>query len=172
MTEEQPYDVLEVHPDFELRWYPEHLIAETRVKGSFENVANKSFRRLVGYISGRNAGSQKMAMTAPVIQEVEDENDGSYVVSFVMPADLARQDAPEPTDDTVHLRTIAPQTAAALTFSGRWSQGRYEEHAQRLRTALAEAGLEIDGPLRFVRFDPPWTPWFRRRNEVVAPVRR
>ena len=20
------------------------------------------------------------------------------------------------------------------------------------------------------RFDPPWTPWFRRRNEVVLPV--
>ena len=22
------------------------------------------------------------------------------------------------------------------------------------------------------RFDPPWTPWFLRRNEVVLPVRQ
>jgi hypothetical protein len=36
--------------------------------------------------------------------------------------------------------------------------------------ALDAAGLEVVGPPRYVRFDPPWTPWFRRRNEVVVPV--
>ena len=170
MTEEQAYDVLTVYPDFELRWYPEHVIAETRVEGSFEVVGTTSFRRLVGYISGGNALSQKVAMTAPVIQEAENEEAGSYVVSFVMPVGLHLQDAPEPTGRDVRLRTVPPQAAAALRFSGRWSEGRYEEHARRLLTALQAAGLQVDGPLRFARFDPPWTPWFRRRNEVVAPV--
>jgi len=23
---------------------------------------------------------------------------------------------------------------------------------------------------RYARFNPPWTPWFARRNEVVLPV--
>jgi len=171
MTEEQVYDVVKEYPGFELRRCPEHVVAETRVHGSFEGVGNKSFVRLVGYISGRNAQSQKVAMTAPVIQEAEDEKTGSYVVSFVMPAGFDVQRAPEPTDRDVRLRTIPAQTAAALRFSGRWSRGRYEEHARRLLAALEAAGLEVDGRLRFARFDPPWTPWFRRRNEVVAPVR-
>lgn len=170
MTEEQNYDVVKEYPDFELRWYPEHVVADTRVKGAFERVGTTSFRRLVGYIGGSNAQSQKVAMTAPVIQEAEDERAGSYVVRFVLPTGLELQDAPEPTDRDVRLRTIPAQTAAALGFSGRWTQGRYEEHAARLLTALKTAGLEVAGPLRFARFDPPWTPWFRRRNEVVAPV--
>lgn len=170
MTEEQAYDVVKEYPDFELRWYPEHVVAETRVKGSFEGVGNTSFRRLVGYIGGRNAQSQKVAMTAPVIQEAEDEKAGSYVVIFVMPNGLDLKRAPDPTDPDVRLRTVPAQTAAALSFSGRWSRGRYEEQAKRLLAALAAADVEVDGPLRFARFDPPWTPWFRRRNEIVVPV--
>lgn len=171
MTEEQNYDVIEDHPDFELRWYPEHVVAETRVTGSFEGVSTTSFRRLVGYIGGRNAQSQKMAMTAPVIQEAEAEKAESYVVSFVMPVGFDLQHAPEPTDPDVRLRTIPAHRAAAARFSGRWTRAGYEEQARRLLAALEAAGVEVDGPLRFARFDPPWTPWFMRRNEVVVPVR-
>jgi hypothetical protein len=170
-TEQQPYDVLEEYPDFELRWYPEHVVAETRVTGSFEGVGNRAFRRLVGYISGRNSRSAKVAMTAPVVQEPEDEPSGRYVVSFVMPAGFDLAGAARPTDPDIRLRRVPAHTAAALRFSGRWTRGRYDDHARRLLAALGAAGLEVDGPLRFARFDPPWTPWFRRRNEVVAPVR-
>ena len=171
MTEHQPYDVIREHPDFELRRYPDHVVAETRVTGSFEGAGNSSFRRLVGYIGGRNTDSRKVAMTAPVVQETEDEAAGRFVVGFVLPADLDRDNAPDPTDPSVHLRAVPEQTAAALRFSGRWTQERYDEHARRLLAALDAAGLEVVGPVRFARFDPPWTPWFLRRNEVVVPVR-
>ncbi len=169
MTEEQPYDVVQEHPGFELRRYPGHVVAETRVTGSFESAGNTSFRRLVGYIGGRNTQSRKVAMTAPVLQEADTEV-GHYVVSFVMPGSFELDAAPAPTDGTVRLRAIPAQTAAALRFSGRWSQSRYDEHARRLLAAVAEAGLEVDGAMRFARFDPPWTPWFLRHNEVVVPV--
>jgi effector-binding domain-containing protein len=170
MTEQQPYAVVRDFPGFQLRRYPDHLVAETRVTGSFEGAGNASFRRLVGYIGGRNAASRKVAMTAPVVQETEDEASGRFVVGFVMPADLDPAGAPDPTDPDVHQRVVPAQTAAALRFSGRWTQERYDEHARRLHAALEEAGLEVVGPARFARFDPPWTPWFLRRNEVVVPV--
>jgi hypothetical protein len=32
------------------------------------------------------------------------------------------------------------------------------------------AGLQAVGPPRFARFNPPFTPWFLRRNEVVQGV--
>ena len=126
--------------------------------------------RLVGYIGGRNPHCQKVAMTAPVLQEAEDENAGRYVVSFVLPTGLELEHAPKPHDRGVRPRMIPAHTAAALTFSGRWTQGSYETYARQLLAAVKAAGLDVDGPLRFARFDPPWTPWFRRRNEVVAPV--
>lgn len=110
MTEQQPYEVVGEHPGFELRRYPDHVVAETRVTGSFEGAGNASFRRLVGYIGGRNTQSRKVAMTAPVVQEAEDESAGRFVVGFVMPADFDLDAAPDPTDPDVRLRAVPAQT--------------------------------------------------------------
>ncbi|MCY4728316.1 heme-binding protein [Nocardioides sp. STR2] len=170
MTEQQPYEVVRDYPDFQLRRYPDHVVAETQVTASFEGAGNTSFRRLVGYIGGRNTESRKVAMTAPVVQESEGDTAGRFIVGFVMPAGLDLDSAPDPTDPDVRLREVPAQTAAALRFSGRWTRERYDAHARRLLAALEEAGFEVVGPPRFARFDPPWTPWFLRRNEVVVPV--
>ncbi|MEO7129962.1 MAG: heme-binding protein, partial [Dermatophilaceae bacterium] len=32
MTEQQPYDVIERHDGFEVRRYPEHVVAEVRIR--------------------------------------------------------------------------------------------------------------------------------------------
>jgi hypothetical protein len=139
------------------------------VKGSFEGVGNKAFMRLAGYIGGRNRQGEKIAMTAPVVQEAGPEP-GLYVVGFVMPADSFGRVAPEPSDPNVRVRVVPGRLAAAKRFSGRWSQSRYDGQAAQLLKEVEQAGLHVDGPLRFARFDPPWIPWFRRRNEVLAPI--
>lgn len=169
MTEQQVYEVLKEYPEFELRRYPDHLVAETEVGGPFELAGNLAFPRLARYIGGHNRSSRKMAMTAPVVQE-QDPRSRRYVVGFVMAADVSAEDLPDPVDTTVHTRRVPAVTAAALRFSGRWSRGSYEKRAAQLLAALDAAGLEVVGALRYARFNPPWTPWFLRRNEVVVPV--
>ncbi len=170
MTEEQVYEVLEEYPDFELRHYPDHLLAETEVGGPFELAGNLAFPRLARYIGGHNRTSRKVAMTAPVVQEQDPER-GRYVVGFVMPADIGAADLPDPSDSAVRTRLVPAQTAAALRFSGRWSRRSFEKRRAELIAAVGAAGLEVTGTPRYARFDPPWTPWFLRRNEVVVPVR-
>ncbi|WP_223164158.1 SOUL family heme-binding protein [Nocardioides mesophilus] len=153
------------------------------MEGSFEGAGNRAFRPLAGYLGGRNRGGAKVAMTAPVVQAASPERisataatvqpaegTGRYVVGFVMPAAYTRDSLPEPTDPRIHLRVVPEQHAAAHRFSGRWSRGSYEAKAAQLLKDVAEAGLEVSGSLRFARFDPPWTPWFLRHNEVVVPV--
>ncbi|HEX6248259.1 MAG TPA: heme-binding protein [Nocardioidaceae bacterium] len=169
MTEQQPYEVLGRFSDFELRRYPEHLVAETEVGGTFELAGNLAFPRLARYIGGHNRRRSKIAMTAPVVQEPEPGG-RRFVVGFVMPADLGVDEPPEPLDAAVRTRRVPAQTAAALRFSGRWSRGSYEKHERSLLAALERHGLEVTGRPRYARFDPPWTPWFMRRNEVVVPV--
>ena len=168
MTEQQAYDVLREHPDFELRRYPEHLVAEIEVGGPFELAGNLAFPRLARYIGGHNRSSLKVAMTAPVVQE-QDPQSRRYIVGFVMPADSA-EDLPDPSDPAVRIRRVPAETAAALRFSGRWSRRSYEKRTAQLLAALEPAGLHVVGAPRYARFDPPWTPWFLRRNEVVVPV--
>lgn len=170
VTEQQPYEVVEVYPDFELRRYPEHLVAEIEVGGPFELAGNLAFPRLARYIGGHNRSSRKVAMTAPVVQEEAASGNNRYVVGFVMPAEVTAENVPDPVDSAVRTRRVPAETAAALRFSGRWSRTSYEKHAGRLLEALATAGLRPTGPPRYARFDPPWTPWFLRRNEVVVPV--
>jgi hypothetical protein len=171
MTEQQPFDVIAQFPGFELRRYPAHVVAEVEISGSFESAGTSGFRPLVGYIS-----SGGVAMTAPVLQQARDEMDdvtsaSVYQVSFVMPADADVASLPVPSDSRVVLREMPEQTAAASRFSGRWTAGSFRRHAAALREDVGKAVWQPDGPLRWARFDPPWTPWFLRRNEVVLPVR-
>ena len=185
MAEQQPYVVLDRRVGFELRRYPAHLVAEVEVDGSFSDSGNRAFSALAGYIGGRNSTRAKVAMTAPVVQEqsagtkiamtspvVQEPGSGPgrYVVGFVMPSGFTEETLPAPTDPRVRIRTVPEQVAAAVEFQGRWTERLYDEHAAALLRAVGAAGLTPSGPLRFARFDPPWTPWFRRRNEVVVPV--
>jgi hypothetical protein len=70
------------------------------------------------------------------------------------------------------LRHIPAEWAAALRWSGRWTAGNLAQRTRQLQDVIAEAGWEVAGEPRWARFDPPWTPPFLRRNEIVIPVRR
>ena len=184
MTEQQPYDVIEHADGFELRRYPAHLVAEVTVAGSFESAGSAAFRAWAGYIGGRNTAQDAIAMTAPVLQEpatsqtiemtapvVQTETEqGNYVVAFVLPASLTLDSAPAPTDPDVRIREVSERIAAATRYSGRWSESSYERHLSELMAAIDTAGFTAVGPARFARFDPPFKPWFLRRNEIVQDV--
>jgi hypothetical protein len=170
MTEQQPYDVLARYPGFELRRYPAHVVAEVEVEGSFENAGISGFRPLVGYISRGG-----VAMTAPVLQQAAEDADdvttaSFFRIAFVMPAGATTDALPVPADGRVSIRAVPETTAAAARFSGRWTRSSFQRHATLLQHAVAEAGLQPAGALQWARFDPPWTPWFLRRNEVLLPV--
>lgn len=187
MTQQQAYQMVRSYDDFEVRRYPEHLLAEVVVEGTFEDAGNRAFRHLFAYISGENQASQKVAMTAPVVQDAASEkismtapvlqqglevhsDDGGtpkFRVAFVLPEGLTLENAPSPTDPNVRLRTVPESLAAVIRFSGRWSTVSYQQHLQTLRIALREAGLASIGTPRFARFDPPFKPWFLRHNEIV-----
>ena len=73
MTEQQKYDVAAEHDGWEVRRYPAHIVAEVTVQGSFDEAVNRAFRMLAAFIFGDNVGKQKVAMTAPVVQEPASE---------------------------------------------------------------------------------------------------
>ena len=183
MTEEQPFDVVRRYDGFELRRYPSHVVAEVTVSLPFEQAGSQAFRSLFGYISGQNRSRTSVPMTAPVVQSagaaqkvamtapvIQHETDGGYAVAFVLPASLTAETAPEPTDPNVRIRTVPPSLAAVTRYSGRWSQDSYERRCADLLTAIGAEGLRVVGTPRFARFDPPFKPWFLRRNEVIIDV--
>lgn len=187
MTKQQPYQLVHGYDDFELRRYPEHILAQVTTDGPFEDAGNRAFRYLFAYISGANQSKQKVAMTAPVVQSDAGEKiamtapvvqqrledtvaQERFRVAFVLPEEFTAESVPEPTDPNVQLQTVPESLTAVIRFSGLWSQRRYDEHLEKLRQALAETGFTAVGSPRFARFDPPFKPWFLRHNEVLLDV--
>lgn len=183
-TEEAEYRVLERDGDFELRQYQPQIVAETLVEGDFTEVGNIGFRRLFDYISGNNRKKQSIPMTAPVSQEaasekipmtapVNQERVGEkWRITFLMPSHYSMENLPEPLDPQIKLTEIPEHLTAAFKYSGTWSRERYEEREKRLKELIRQKGLKIVGEPIFARYNPPFMPWFLRRNEVLIPVAR
>ena len=81
--ESAEYTVIENDGDFEVREYPDLMLAATESRFDSQGE-DGSFMRLFRYISGANKPSQKVAMTTPVFMEPEaDDRPGQ--MGFVMP---------------------------------------------------------------------------------------
>jgi hypothetical protein len=188
-VEEPEYRIEREYGSFEVRVYAPTIVAETVVTASFGDGTNEGFRRLAGYIFGGNGGGRKIAMTAPVGAEpsrgapgtkiamtapvgAEKSTDG-WVVTFTMPASFTLASLPVPNDARVRLREVPARRVAAVRFSGTWGADRFEAAARKLVSDAKAEGLEPSGaPPVFARYNPPWTPWFLRRNEVLVPIER
>ncbi len=177
---EQPgYDVIEAAGDIEIRRYAPRNVARTLVTGDFSEVGSQGFRRLADYIFGNNSNSTKIAMTAPVVQQpmAHDLTAGagdsgrSYWIVFVMPSDRVFSELPQPVDDRVELVQMPSQILAVLSYSGSWSEERYQQHEAKLMGALASMTNWVTvGEPAWARYNAPFTPWFMRDNEVAIEV--
>ena len=189
MAIEQPeYTVVREEGAFELRRYAPYLLAETEVDAGFMSAGNVAFGRLFRYISGANTTRTEIAMTAPVeqardagagrgekiamtapVSQVADG--GAYRVAFTLPATYTLKTAPKPLDPTVQIREVPAQLIACWRYTGRWTESNYREHEELLREQIAKRGLVTHGEPILARYNPPFTPWFMRRNEVMIPVK-
>ena len=169
MTEQQPYSVISAMDGFELRRYPAYVLVQVREPGDFMPAGNRAFQPLVSYISGNNATGQKIAMTAPVIQQPDGEAD--HLVSFVMPAGFDFDSLPLPVSSRLKIVSVDEHLAAASKFSGGWNEQRFAAKGEELVSAVKSAGLEPIGSVYWARFDPPFKPAFLRRNEALIRVK-
>ncbi|MBR7746135.1 SOUL family heme-binding protein [Undibacterium baiyunense] len=176
--EEPTFEVIKRFSQFEVRKYQAYLVAEVVVPGPAEKAGNTAFEYLGGYIFGKNKGSKKIEMTAPVSQTPvptkiamtapvsQSATEGGYLVQFAMPREFTMDTLPEPTNPKVKLREMPAQTYAVIQYSGSWSQTLYEEKLSLLKKSISEAGLKIDGEPIFSRYNAPFSLPFFRRNEI------
>jgi effector-binding domain-containing protein len=180
--EEANYKVVKKDNEFEIRDYAPHILAETVVEGDLEEAGNNAFNRLFRYISGDNRSRDKVKMMGPVSQEPIGEKikmtapvgqqrfQEKWAVSFMMPASYTLETLPEPEDPKVTLRQVPARRIATVCYSGFWSEKGYLRYKLELESWIRERGLTIVGDPIWARYNPPFTPWFLRRNEILIPV--
>ncbi|MDD2539938.1 SOUL family heme-binding protein [Citrifermentans pelophilum] len=181
-TEEAPYTVIKTDDIFELREYAPQVLAEIIVDGNLESAGSKAFRPLFRYISGDNKSRGKIAMTAPVSQEQRGEKismtapvsqqsvQGKWAVSFMMPATYTMENLPTPDDPNIKLRQVPARRVAAVRYSGFWSEKKFLQYKQELDNWITANNLKVIGEPVWARYNPPFTLWFLRRNEILIPI--
>lgn len=192
-VEEPAYTVVAKMSDFEVREYAPRIVAETTVVARPGEAGNRAFRILANYIFGANQSKAEIAMTAPVAtqaaapksQKIEmtapvteqagpSREDGmrEYMVTFTMPSEWTMATLPEPNDSRVKLRELPKRRFAAVRFNGSPGPEYVAQRERALLDAVEEAGLSrADAAPIYARYDPPWTPGFFRRNEILVELR-
>jgi len=183
-VEAASYTVLESKKEYEIRLYPAHIVAETTVKGSYQEALNQGFRIVAGYIFGGNAKKESIAMTAPVVERtsasetiamtapvmatVEGE---SHTIAFGMPRSYTLETLPVPTDPRVRIATIPEKKMAAIRFTWFRMDARVQSKKNELLSALAKDGIAPVGAPQYAGYNAPWTPPWMTRNEVLVEIK-
>ncbi|MEL7346914.1 MAG: heme-binding protein [Pseudomonadota bacterium] len=188
-AEEPPFSVTRQDGAIEIRDYAELVVVSTTVEAdSRDSAVGQGFSRLFDYITGANAGSRDIAMTAPVIVAdgevalsvegaeiamtapvlVEESAGKAWTTVFVLPEAMTLDTAPLPSDPTVSLGTIPGRRVATIRFSGFFSDSNIAEAEAELRAWLEAEQIAHRGDFTSAGYNPPWTlPWLRR-NEVIV----
>ena len=182
-VEEPPYTVSLSQGAIELRDYPALIAAEVTVPGDQDAAANAGLRLLAGYIFGANQRRESIAMTAPVEQKpakgekiamtapvTQTQSGPSWTIRFTMPQGYTLATLPTPNDSRVSLVAVPATRVAVIRFSGLAYAGDVAQRTSELQAFIAAHQLKTLGSPSLARYNPPWTLWFLRRNEVMIPV--
>lgn len=186
-TPEPSWKSLRKEGNIEIRAYDPMIAAEATTAGERGEAINEGFRILAGYIFGGNSGQQsiemtapvtqqagnsegqKIAMTAPVTQEAGN-NQNEWKVRFVMPAGYTLSSLPKPDDTRIKFIEIPAYKAAVIRFSGFNTDSNLTSHKAELMKWIEDNKITADGEPVYAFYNPPWTPPFMKRNEVMVKI--
>lgn len=150
----------------EIREYPSMILATVR-----DHSENSAFGILFDYIAGNNRSKRKISMTVPVISSEKIamtapviSNNRSF--SFVLPSTYDSNTVPEPLDRSISIEVVPPRTLAVLRFRGYAGTKDLRARTSDLYAFVEKLGLRPKGEPFLMRYNPPFTPGFLRRNEI------
>ncbi len=164
-TETPAYAVVKTDGKVEIRDYPELVVATAPMKENMDN----SFTTLFRFITGANEGGQKIEMTSPVLIRSEKQK---KTMSFIVPKGTVEKGVPKPTGDLVTVSKIQAARFVTLRFSGKRSPETEVKAVETLQTWMKAQNMAAKGEPVFAYYDPPWTPTFMRRNEVMVRIEK
>lgn len=157
------YTILKKDKQFEIRKYDSMVLAstnETTLSGS------TGFSRVFNYISGYNESNQKIAMTAPVFNRIDQQ----MTTAFVMPSNFDLSSLPKPKDKQLQLINMPETIMIACSFKGNVNQKIIQEVSQQTLGWAKKQNLKVVGPLILARYQPPFLPWFLKKSDILFEI--
>ena len=165
-TESYSYEVVSSYPEFEIRQYESANFAYVDLKqSSYQASSGSGFRVLANYIFGGNEANQQIAMTSPVVMEM----DKGVRMKFMVPANYKLEDLPTPNSERVQFETEPGKLVAAIRFSGWANDDKIDFYTTKLKELLKANNIRSTGEFSYFGYNPPYEV-VNRRNEVVVEV--
>jgi len=164
LYETAKYELIEKEGKFEIREYEGFYTAAISETNPMET---DGFSEIFGYISGNNAGHEKISMTTPVINELEDDR---FTTEFVMPDQYRENIPPAPENDRITIKKREKRQCGVVTFTGTVYKEKIEKHEEELLKWLEKRNRTPVGTFRLARYNPPITPPPFRRNEILIDI--
>lgn len=167
-TEQPDYQLITSEDPIEIRDYSPMILAEVAVCGERKEAAKQGFKILADYLFGNNTSNQKMAMTAPVLEEQDMDK---WKIRFVMPKQYPFETLPKPNSKEIRLISLPARRLAVIRFSGFANDDTIKEHTNQLQAYIFDKNLKSSKEILLAFYNPPWTLPFLRRNEVMIEIR-
>ena len=87
-----------------------------------------------------------------------------------MPSKYNKVSLPDPKNDQVYTEEMMQTTAAVLRFSGNANQQLLDKKTALLLKWVETSGYKISSKPKYLFYNPPATPGFLKRNEVMLVV--
>jgi hypothetical protein len=180
------YEVLGKTSDYEIRKYEPKIVAEITLLND-KDPMNNGFQAVAGYIFGDNtskSGNQEIAMTTPVLDTkkseeiamtvpvLDTEESQTRTIAFVLPSKWTIETLPTPNNSNVKIREVPSKIVAAKRYFEIFRESGKAKAEEKLKQALKESGYKFKNESSFAYYDPPLTPFFVRRNEVLIELER
>jgi len=163
--EQASYTTLIQEGPFEIRQTDPMIVAITPDRSL---GGEAGFSTIFNYISGDNAAQKKIAMTTPVINDL----DKTMTTAFVMPKKYRLDDLPTPNSHALSLKEVPSRLMAVVTFSGSVNPRRLLEKQDALTQWIQTQNAFAFGSFQLARYNPPFIPGFLKRNEVMIEIRK
>jgi SOUL heme-binding protein len=160
------YDVIATLDEVEIRAYkPAVFSTVTLADSTYKNSSSTGFRTLAGYIFGGNDRGEEIAMTSPVMMEMNSQ----VTMSFMVPSGRSIESLPKPNNSQIQFVEKPAITMAAIRFGGWASDEKIEKFKKKLEAELNEQGIKHTNKFAYLGYNPPFQ-FVNRRNEVVVEI--
>ena len=171
------FEIVEEQGAFQVRKYDDFSVVRTTRQRAVSDDGVKlgepkmsgagAFQALAGYIFGKNKREEKMAMTTPVFTRAGQ-------MEFVLPetywTDLGKAPAPV---SNVELTYGEGGLVAASYYGGYATKDEVTKRSAELVEAInASENYAVAGETYSAAYNDPFTPPWRRRNEVLVAVEK
>jgi len=163
-VEQASYKIVLKEGPFEVRLYDPMIVATCR---ETDLAGGDGFNRIFSYINGNNRESMKIAMTAPVINYLEDQQS---TTAFVMPVHYRLSELPQPNDPALQIKEIHGRQVAAVSFLGTINARVISMKKIELQKWLQAKHLIAIGVMELARYSAPYIPVFIRRNDLMIEI--